>query len=136
MTLTIVRTRRNAVKHAIARLPVWRLVVHRCAGSRPGRDTISAVTYAADLHIHSSYAYATSPDLNIANLARWARTKGIDLLATGDFTHPSWFREIRQTLEGTGEDTGDGLFAMDGVRFVLGTEMSCVAAQGGRSRRS
>ena len=95
------------------------------------RDTISGVTYAADLHIHSSYAYATNPDLNITNLCRWARTKGIDLLATGDFTHPSWFREIRQALE----DTGDGLFAMDGVRFVLGTEMSCVARQGGRSRR-
>ena len=129
--LTIVRTPRIGVKHTVAPLLVWRLVVHRLSGSRPGRDTISAVTYAADLHIHSSYAYATSPDLNIANLARWARIKGIDLLATGDFTHPSWLREIRQTLE----DTGDGLFAMDGVRFVLGTEMSCVAPQGGRSRR-
>jgi uncharacterized protein (TIGR00375 family) len=89
------------------------------------------VTYAADLHIHSSYAYATSPDLNFTNLARSARAKGIDLLATGDFTHPSWFQEIRQALE----DTGDGLFALDGVRFVLGTELSCVAPQGGRSRR-
>ena len=89
------------------------------------------MTYAADLHIHSSYAYATSPDLNFPNLARWARIKGIDLLATGDFTHPSWFREISQTLD----DAGDGLFALDGVRFVLGTELSCVAPQGGRSRR-
>ena len=92
---------------------------------------MSAVTYAADLHVHSSYAYATSPDLNIANLAKWARIKGIDLLATGDFTHPSWLKEIRQALE----DNGDGLFTVDGVRFVLGTEMSCVARQGGRGRR-
>ena len=89
------------------------------------------MTYAADLHIHSSYAYATSPDLNFDNLASWARTKGIDLLATGDFTHPSWLKEIRRALA----DTGGGLFALNGVKFILGTELSCIAPQGGRSRR-
>ncbi len=89
------------------------------------------MSYAADLHIHSSYAYATSPDLNLANLAKWARIKGIDLLATGDFTHPLWLQQIRQTLE----DTGDGLFALGDVKFVLGTELSCVAPQDGRGRR-
>jgi uncharacterized protein (TIGR00375 family) len=89
------------------------------------------VTYAADLHIHSSYARATSRELNFENLSRWAKIKGIDLLATGDFTHPAWFHEIGEKLN----DTGDGLFELDGVKFVLGTELNCNAPQGGRSRR-
>ena len=89
------------------------------------------MTYSADLHIHSSYAYATSPALNFENLARWAKIKGIDLLASADFTHPDWFAESRAKLA----DTGDGLYERDGVRFVLGTEVSCVARVGGRSRR-
>jgi uncharacterized protein (TIGR00375 family) len=89
------------------------------------------MTYAADLHLHSRYAIGTSNKLSFESLARWARIKGIDLLASADFTHPAWFEETRATLQ----DDGDGLFTYDGARFVLGTELSCVAAQGGRSRR-
>ena len=87
--------------------------------------------YAADLHVHSSYAFSTSRDLNFDTLARWARIKGVDLLASADFTHPVWFREIAGKLR----DTGDGLYEYGGVRFVLGTEVSCIARQGGRHRR-
>ena len=87
--------------------------------------------YAADLHVHSSYAFSTSRDLNFDTLARWARIKGIDLLASADFTHPVWFRETAGKLR----DTGDGLYEYGGVRFVLGTEVSCIARQGGRHRR-
>ncbi|MDP6453824.1 MAG: endonuclease Q family protein [SAR202 cluster bacterium] len=89
------------------------------------------MTYAADLHIHSSYARSTSRELNFENLARWAKIKGIDLLATGDFTHPVWFAETRQKLN----DTGDGLFELDGAKFVLGTELNCNGPQSGRNRR-
>ncbi len=89
------------------------------------------MSYVADLHIHSSYAYATSRDLNFENLARWAKLKGIDLLASADFTHPEWFQETQAKLV----DAGNGLFEYDGVRFVLGTELSCVARVGGRGRR-
>ena len=85
------------------------------------------MTYAADLHIHSSYARATSRELNFENLSHWAKIKGIDLLATGDFTHPTWFAETGKKLK----DTGDGLFELDGVKFVLGTELNCNAPQGG-----
>ncbi len=92
---------------------------------------IAAMTYSADLHIHSSYAYATSPSLKFDNLARWAKFKGIDLLASADFTHPDWFAESRAKLT----ETGDGLYEYMGVRFVLGSEVSCVARVGGRSRR-
>ena len=64
-------------------------------------------------------------------MARWARLKGIDLLSTGDFTHPEWLLECRRELR----EAGDGLFDLDGTHFILGTEVSCVAEQGGRSRR-
>ena len=87
--------------------------------------------YVADLHVHSSFAWATSRDLTFENLARWARTKGIDLLASADFTHPVWFQESRRRLR----EAGDGLYELDGVRFVLGTELSCLGYQGGRHRR-
>jgi len=88
-------------------------------------------TYTADLHTHSSYAYATSPQLDFPNIAHWAKLKGIDLLASADFTHPAWFARTRDTLT----DLGNGLFEYGGVNFILGTEVSCVARVGGRSRR-
>ncbi|MCI5140634.1 MAG: DNA helicase UvrD, partial [Candidatus Electrothrix sp. ATG1] len=44
--------------------------------------------YIADLHIHSLYSRATSKASNLHGLAAWAAIKGIDLVATGDFTHP------------------------------------------------
>ena len=90
------------------------------------------MTYTADLHVHSSYAYATSRDLNFENLAHWARIKGIDLLASADFTQPEWFEESRAKLT----DTGEGLYEHDGVKFILGTEVSCVARVHGRGRRT
>ena len=93
--------------------------------------TISGMTYSADLHIHSAYAYATSPSLNFENLARWARIKGIDLLASADFTQPEWFAESKAKLT----ETGDGLYEYDGVKFILGTEVNCTARVGGRARR-
>ena len=89
------------------------------------------MTYSTDLHLHSSYAYATSRDLNFENLARWAKIKGIDLLASADFTHPEWYRESRSRLT----ETDNGLYEYDGVKFVLGTEVNCVGSVNGRSRR-
>ena len=87
--------------------------------------------YAADLHLHSPYAYACSKNLILDNLAAWAKLKGIDLLACGDFTHPAWLGELRRKLK-----PGDsGLFRFNGVHFVLGTEVCCNYRQGGRSRR-
>ena len=89
------------------------------------------MTYAADLHLHSPFARATSKHLTFENMARWARVKGIDLLASADFTHPDWFAETKRKLR----PTGDGLYEHDGVRFVLGTEVNCNGYQGGRNRR-
>ena len=87
--------------------------------------------YAVDLHSHSPYAHATSKRLTFENLAKWARIKGIDLLASGDFTQPVWAAETRTKLR----DLGDGLFEHGGVRFILGTEVNCSAVHAGRRRR-
>lgn len=52
-----------------------------------------------DLHIHSHYSRAVSPNMNIASLYRWGKIKGINIIGTGDFTHPSWFAELKEKLE-------------------------------------
>ncbi len=54
--------------------------------------------FYSDLHIHSRYSRATSKNLSLRNLAAWGALKGIDVLATGDFTHPKWLEEIKDTL--------------------------------------
>ncbi len=92
---------------------------------------VSAGSFVADLHIHSPYAFACSRALTLENLAAWGRRKGIDLLATGDFTHPEWAANLRSKL--VRDD--DGLYRYDDVRFVPGTEISCVYRQDGRGRR-
>ncbi|MFP3089518.1 UvrD-helicase domain-containing protein [Treponema sp. TIM-1] len=53
----------------------------------------------ADLHLHSRFSRATSPKLNPPFLERWARIKGINLVGTGDCTHPRWLAELREQLE-------------------------------------
>ncbi len=89
------------------------------------------MSYAADLHLHSPYAYATSPSLTLENLARWAQLKGIDLLASADFTHPAWLQVLRRDLT----PSGLGVYRFAGTQFILGTEVSCVYSQGGQVRR-
>ena len=88
-------------------------------------------SFTADLHIHSPYAFACSKALTLDNLAASARRKGIDLLATGDFTHPAWAAELRSNLL----PDPNGLYQYGGVRFVPGSEISCVYRQNGRVRR-
>lgn len=89
------------------------------------------MAYTADLHLHSRFAYATSKHLTLETLALWAKMKGIDLLASADFTHPAWRRELEDKLN----QVSPGLYRFGGVNFVLGTEVSCVYTQGGRGRR-
>ena len=89
------------------------------------------MAFTADLHLHSRYAYACSKNLTLANMVAWAKVKGIDLLSSADFTHPAWLAELEENLT----PTAGGDYEYGGVRFVLGTEISCVFKQGGRSRR-
>ncbi|WP_416337204.1 hypothetical protein, partial [Enterocloster lavalensis] len=63
--------------------------------------------YIADLHIHSRYSRATSKDLTPEQLDYWAGRKGIQILGTGDFTHPAWREELQEKLV----PAEDGLYA-------------------------
>jgi DNA helicase II / ATP-dependent DNA helicase PcrA len=106
------------------------------------------MSFYADLHLHSRYARATSRNADLAELAWWARRKGITVLGTGDFTHPAWFEELRQGLK----PAEPGLFRLRDeldravierlpascrapLRLLLATEVSTAFHRGGRARR-
>lgn len=88
-----------------------------------------------DLHIHSKYARACSRDLIPENLAVWADKKGINLLGTGDFTHPLWLSELKSSLE----EKEPGLYKLKGsqtkVRFVITGELASIYKHGDKVRR-
>jgi uncharacterized protein (TIGR00375 family) len=73
--------------------------------------------------------------LTPVNIDKWCRLKGVSLVATGDFTHPAWFGELKENLE----ESGNGFLQLknsDGkVKFVLGAEVSCIYRQGDKTRR-
>jgi len=52
----------------------------------------------ADLHVHSRYSRATSQKMNVEEITRFARVKGLKLVGTGDFTHPRWLEELKEDL--------------------------------------
>lgn len=89
-----------------------------------------------DLHIHSKYARACSPALELPKIARACELKGIQIASTGDFTHPLWFASIERELEEIGST---GLFRLkDGsssTRFIIGTEISVVYKHKDKTRR-
>jgi len=88
-----------------------------------------------DLHIHSRFSRACSPQLTILNIAKWSKIKGIDIVSTSDFTHPQWLSEIKENLE----DNGKGLFVLKNgeykTHFILSTEVSCIYKRGDKCRR-
>ena len=86
----------------------------------------------ADLHLHSKHSRATSKQLDIKNLERYARIKGLDLLGTGDFTHPEWVKELKKELV---QDDGGIYKTKGGFPFVLQSEISLIYSQGGKGRR-
>jgi len=85
----------------------------------------------ADLQIHSKYARATSKNITIENLEKWARIKGIDLLGVGDFQHPLRRKEIDEKLT---EDENGILKTSTGFSFIWQTEVSLMYSQDGKSR--
>jgi len=110
--------------------------------------------YIADLHIHSCYSRATSKASRLPGLAAWAAIKGIQVLGTGDFTHPGWFAHLRKHLV----PAEDGMFALAAwdreeiaalvppgidvdrldlasIRFVLSAEISSIYKKDGRVRK-
>jgi DNA helicase II / ATP-dependent DNA helicase PcrA len=117
-----------------------------------------------DLHIHSKYSRACSSQLTLANIDATCRIKGIDIIATGDFTYPQWFKNIEDELEEIGES---GLYRLknntprlaglgtplemgfknypvssranhpsqEGTKFILSTEVALIYKDGGPHAR-
>jgi uncharacterized protein (TIGR00375 family) len=86
----------------------------------------------ADFHLHSSYSRATSPQMNLDGLSRGAKQKGLNLLGTGDFTHPIWMEELKKNLR---PSQGKGVFNYNGVEFILTTEVSTIFEHDGKIRK-
>ncbi|ROO52564.1 uncharacterized protein (TIGR00375 family) [Micromonospora sp. Llam0] len=127
-------------------MPPYRAVPSPGSATGPG-------PFIADLHIHSRYSRACSRDLNMSNLAWWARRKGVSLLGTGDFTHPAWFEHLRESLR----PAEPGLYRLspeaerdvarrlpprlaseaetDPVRYMLSVEISTIYKRGDRTRK-
>lgn len=102
-----------------------------------------------DLHIHSHYSRATSRACNFEGLYKWGKLKGINVIGTGDFTHPSWFAEMREQLE----PAEGGLFKLKEeftkpidaslpalvrdniIRFVPSVEIATIYSKGGKVRK-
>jgi uncharacterized protein (TIGR00375 family) len=103
------------------------------------------IMYIADLHIHSKYSRATSPDGDAPHLDLWARKKGITLVGTGDFTHPVWRRELREALV----PAESGLYTLksdlqlpaetagnfSAPRFIVTGEISSIYKKNGKTRK-
>lgn len=111
----------------------------------------------ADLQLHSKYSRAVSQQMTIPYIRQWAKTKGIGLVATGDWTHPLWMREIKANLEENGQGLlklktkseelkteeeninnkwgEDSLSGRNEPLFLLATEVSSIYSQGGKLRR-
>ena len=103
----------------------------------------------ADFHVHSRFSRATARDLSLENLYRACCIKGVNVIGTGDFTHPGWFAEIEEKLA----EAEPGLFKLKTeppdsekwprppigqsmVRFILATEVSNIYKKAGRTRKN
>ena len=101
--------------------------------------------FIADLHVHSHYSRATSPDMCPEGIWKWAQLKGITVIGTGDFTHPGWLKELKTKLA----PAGNGLFTLKkkfqtsdvppscraDVHFILTAEISCIYSKNGKTRK-
>ncbi len=85
----------------------------------------------ADFHLHSRYSRATSSQLDLDLLSRWARYKGIGLLGTGDATHPLWLAELKAKLK----PASGGLYEYQGTRFLLTAEINTQFVSGAKTKR-
>lgn len=101
--------------------------------------------FFADLHIHSRYSRATSRDMSLESLWKWAQLKGISVIGTGDFTHPKWLDELKVKLD----TNSNNIFKLKesycveqipsscaaDVFFILSAEISCIYSKNGKLRK-
>ncbi|HUS25955.1 MAG TPA: endonuclease Q family protein [Nevskiaceae bacterium] len=102
-----------------------------------------------DLHIHSHYSRATSKQCTFEGLYRWGKLKGINVIGTGDFTHPGWFAEMQEKLEllDTGlfrlkpeiaaeiDKTLPATVRNNPIWFVPSVEIAAIYSKGGKVRK-
>lgn len=111
--------------------------------------------FVADLHVHSSFSRATSPKLLPGFIELWARRKGLNLVGSGDLSHPGWLARLRSELVDAPEE---GFFMLSPAarasflagegrgewappesaplpRFVLSGEISTIYKADGRVRK-
>lgn len=90
----------------------------------------------ADLHIHSRFSRATSKRMDVQEIARFAKIKGLNFVGTGDFTHPQWLKELQEDLV---EDPSTNLFklakASNSVHFMITGEVSTIFAFRGETKK-
>jgi len=88
--------------------------------------------FIADFHIHSKYSRATSKNMEVPALAKWAKMKGVSLLGTGDFTHHLWLEELERLLQPC---EGKGVYTYEGVHFILSAEVANIFSEHGKGYR-
>jgi uncharacterized protein (TIGR00375 family) len=91
----------------------------------------------ADFHVHSRYSRATSQKINVEEITRFARVKGLKLVGTGDFTHPRWLKELKEDLV---EVPSSGLYkpardAKSGIHCIITGEVSTVFSFEGQVKK-
>ena len=75
--------------------------------------------------------------MDLENLVRNAKVKGLDLLGTGDFTHPLWLKELKSVLT---DENNNGLFttavnSKSDVHFLLTGEVCTNFKFEGKAKR-
>ena len=75
--------------------------------------------------------------MSIREIARFSKIKGLNLVGTGDFTHPQWLKEIKENLT---PQQNTELFKLTGnddspVRFMLTTEVCTIFDYKGESKK-
>ncbi|MBQ1501480.1 MAG: UvrD-helicase domain-containing protein, partial [Firmicutes bacterium] len=102
--------------------------------------------FIADLHIHSAYSRATSKSSEPVSLDKVARQKGLQLIGSGDFTHPAYRSELREKLipaeEGLytlrpdlAQPLSGALSEVPPCRFLISGEISCIYKKNDRVRK-
>lgn len=91
----------------------------------------------ADFHIHSRYSRATSKNMDLIEISRFCKIKGLNLIGTGDFTHPKWLSELR---EGLMEIDGSDLYRLshnekDPTLFMISGEVCTIFNRNEKSHR-
>ncbi len=99
--------------------------------------------FIADLHVHSLYSRSTSKKSNLENFAIVGADKGLDLITTGDFTHPAWIKELKQKLV----EYKPGIYKLkekiepvnhndpNKIQFIFTTEISSIYKKNGAVRK-